>query len=256
MRALRRSLPRTTVTVDPFHAVKLANACVDDVRRRVQRETLGHRGRKDDPLYGIRRLLTRGYERLNGRQEARLLEGLRRGDPFDEVGGVLAVKEQLRAVSAARSLTAARRELATFYSPGKDAGPPARTPAPPRWSGCPGPSSAGSPKCSRSSSPDAQTHGARPRTSSPRSSAGSPTESGTPRTTGSASCFTQVSNGTLGQLLESEAVTHALSRSRLTAAPGKIGTVGMTPIYQSFGTKEEKRAWRRARRRKASLLLS
>jgi len=28
----------------------------------------------------------------------------------------------------------------------------------------------------------------------------------------------------------------------LTAAPGRIGTVAMTPIYQSLGTKEEKRA--------------
>jgi transposase len=49
-RALRTSLPRATVTVDPFHLIKLANACVDDVRRRVQRETTGHRGRRDDPL--------------------------------------------------------------------------------------------------------------------------------------------------------------------------------------------------------------
>jgi transposase len=50
-KALSTSLPRATVTVDVFHAVTLANACVDDVRRRIQRETLGHRGRKDDPLW-------------------------------------------------------------------------------------------------------------------------------------------------------------------------------------------------------------
>ena len=61
-KALVSSLPRTTITVDVFHAVKLANAAVDDVRRRVQRETLGHRGHNDDPLYGIRRLLTRGSD--------------------------------------------------------------------------------------------------------------------------------------------------------------------------------------------------
>ena len=59
-KALSTSLPRATITIDVFHAVKLANACIDDVRRRVQRETLGHRGRKDDPLFGIRRLLTPG----------------------------------------------------------------------------------------------------------------------------------------------------------------------------------------------------
>ena len=31
---------------DPFHVVRVANRCVDKVRRRVQNETLGHRGRK------------------------------------------------------------------------------------------------------------------------------------------------------------------------------------------------------------------
>ena len=29
---------------DPFHVVRVANRCVDKVRRRVQNETLGHRG--------------------------------------------------------------------------------------------------------------------------------------------------------------------------------------------------------------------
>jgi hypothetical protein len=47
-------------------SVKLANAAVDDVRRRVQRESPGHRGRNDVPLQGVRRLFTRGYERLSG----------------------------------------------------------------------------------------------------------------------------------------------------------------------------------------------
>ena len=42
---------------DPFHVVRVANRCVDKVRRRVQNETLGHRGRKADPLYRIRKLL-------------------------------------------------------------------------------------------------------------------------------------------------------------------------------------------------------
>jgi hypothetical protein len=100
-KALVSSLPRTTITVDVFHAVKLANSAVDDVRRRVQRETLGHRGHNDDPLSGIRRLLTRGYERLSDKQRARITEALRRGDPYDEVGGAWAVKEQLR-LSVAR----------------------------------------------------------------------------------------------------------------------------------------------------------
>jgi transposase len=52
---------------DPFHVVAAVNRCVDHVRRRVQNELLGHRGRKDDPLYKIRRVLLTGSERLNQR---------------------------------------------------------------------------------------------------------------------------------------------------------------------------------------------
>ncbi len=59
--------------LDAFHIVKLAGAAVDDVRRRIQQETLGHRGRKGDPLYGIRHLLRAGRERLTPpRQKTRL----------------------------------------------------------------------------------------------------------------------------------------------------------------------------------------
>jgi transposase len=47
---LLAQLGHATVVLDHFHAVRLANAAVDDVRRRVQQETLGHRGRKGDPL--------------------------------------------------------------------------------------------------------------------------------------------------------------------------------------------------------------
>jgi hypothetical protein len=31
----------------------LANAAIDDVRRRVQNQSLGHRSRKVEPLYGL-----------------------------------------------------------------------------------------------------------------------------------------------------------------------------------------------------------
>lgn len=53
--AVAAHLPDSTLVVDHFHAVKLANRMVDDVRRRVQHDTLGHRGRRDDPLYRVRR---------------------------------------------------------------------------------------------------------------------------------------------------------------------------------------------------------
>jgi transposase len=54
------SLAHARRVADPFHVVGVANRCLDAVRRRVQQETLGHRGRKPDPLYRIRKLLLKG----------------------------------------------------------------------------------------------------------------------------------------------------------------------------------------------------
>ena len=39
-------LPDAEVVIDPFHVVKHANSKLDECRRRVQNETLGHRGHK------------------------------------------------------------------------------------------------------------------------------------------------------------------------------------------------------------------
>ena len=76
------TLPDAVQVADPFHVVKLANPKLDECRRRVQNETLGHRGRKDDPLYRCRRLLTKG--RRTPRRHAadtKLLGLLEAGDP-------------------------------------------------------------------------------------------------------------------------------------------------------------------------------
>jgi transposase len=70
--ALITPLGHATVVVDHFHAIRLANAVVDQVRRRTQQATLGHRGRKQDPLYRIRRLLITAQEQLTQRGRARL----------------------------------------------------------------------------------------------------------------------------------------------------------------------------------------
>jgi len=58
--------------LDAFHVVKLATQVVDDLRRRVQQDTTGHRGRRGDPLYRIRNILRAGEEHLTDRQRARL----------------------------------------------------------------------------------------------------------------------------------------------------------------------------------------
>ena len=52
--ALATTLPDAVRVLDAFHVVKLGNDVVDHVRRRVQQETLGHRGHKNDPLYQVR----------------------------------------------------------------------------------------------------------------------------------------------------------------------------------------------------------
>ena len=51
-------------------------------------------------------------------------EALRRGDPYDEVGGALAVKEQLRTIYDATTLEEAHAELASFYELARTAGTP------------------------------------------------------------------------------------------------------------------------------------
>ncbi|CAN5667775.1 ISL3-like element ISMsm4 family transposase [soil metagenome] len=83
---------------DPFHVVRLGNRCLDQVRRRVQNRTLGHRGRKRDPLYRIRKLMLTGTERLEGPGLERMLLGLRLGDPDQEVLGAWLAKESVRDV--------------------------------------------------------------------------------------------------------------------------------------------------------------
>jgi transposase len=95
---LSPGLDHATRVADPFHVVRVGNRCLDKVRRRVQNETLGHRGRKHDPLYRIRKLLLAGAERLDHRGENRLLLGLRVGDPHDEVLGAWLAKESVRDV--------------------------------------------------------------------------------------------------------------------------------------------------------------
>jgi len=95
---LSPGLDHATRVADPFHVVRIGNRCLDKVRRRVQNETLGHRGRKADPLYRIRKLLLAGTERLDDRGRDRLLLGLRVGDPHDEVLGAWLAKESVRDV--------------------------------------------------------------------------------------------------------------------------------------------------------------
>lgn len=94
--ALARHLPNATAVADPFHVVGVGNRMVERTRRRVQQDTLGHRGRRDDPLYRIRKLLTLAAERLDERGQTRLRGLLDAGDPDGEVHEAWTIKELLR----------------------------------------------------------------------------------------------------------------------------------------------------------------
>jgi transposase len=109
-------LGHATLVVDHFHVVRLANAVIDDVRRRVQQQTTGHRGRKRDPLYGVRKLLLMAAEDLDVRGWRRLADGLRAGDPDGEVLAAWQLKEITRDLYRSHDLDRAREALELLYA--------------------------------------------------------------------------------------------------------------------------------------------
>ncbi len=54
-RALRELLPNATMVVDHWHLHRLANLMLTEVRQRVTRDQLGHRGRNADDVWAYRR---------------------------------------------------------------------------------------------------------------------------------------------------------------------------------------------------------
>ena len=108
--ALRTELPHATRVLDAFHVVKLGNQVVDEVRRRVQQQTLAHRGHKHDPLFEVRRLLRRGAEHLTDRQAAQLNAALLAGDPNGEVALAWQIAQRLRGCYHTGRLPQGRRQ--------------------------------------------------------------------------------------------------------------------------------------------------
>jgi transposase len=70
--AATTALPEAVTVMDPFHVVALAGHKLDLCRQRVQQDTLGHRGRSGDPLYGVRRTLRTRLALLTDRQRSRI----------------------------------------------------------------------------------------------------------------------------------------------------------------------------------------
>ncbi|WP_444919248.1 ISL3 family transposase [Microbacterium testaceum] len=107
--AIDDKLQDATAVLDAFHVVKLGTAAVDEVRRRVQQDTLGHRGRKDDPLYGIQTILRAGAENLTEKQRARLVAALNADPAHEEVFVAWQCAQELRSAYHAKDLAEGRR---------------------------------------------------------------------------------------------------------------------------------------------------
>ncbi len=107
--AIDDQLEDATAVLDAFHVVKLGTQAVDEVRRRVQQEIHGHRGRKSDPLYGIRTILRCGQEKLTDRQRARLDKAIAADERHDEVLVAWLCAQQLRSAYKAKNPLEGRR---------------------------------------------------------------------------------------------------------------------------------------------------
>ena len=106
--AIDDQLADATAVLDAFHVVKLATQAVDEVRRRVQQDTLGHRGHRDDPLYKIRTILRSGAEHLTDRQQRRLAEAVAADERHQEVYVAWQCAQRVRAVYHADTPAAGR----------------------------------------------------------------------------------------------------------------------------------------------------
>ena len=122
--ALRTALPDAVRVLDAFHVTRLGFAAVDDVRRRVQQETTGHRGRRDDPLYRIRRLLRRGFDNHTERSWTRLLAGLDAGDIDGQIGAAWIAAQDLRLIFRCPTRDQAEQALFRWLVHCADAGVP------------------------------------------------------------------------------------------------------------------------------------
>ena len=107
--AIDDKLADATAVLDAFQVVKLGTQALDEVRRRVQQHIHGHRGRKGDPLYGIRTILRAGAERLTERQQGRLAKAIAADERHVEVHVAWQVAQRLRAAYTAANLTEGKK---------------------------------------------------------------------------------------------------------------------------------------------------
>ena len=100
--------------------VKLGTQVVDEVRRRVQQQSLRRRGRKSDPLYGIQSILQAGAENLTDKQLDRLATAIEKNEAHQEVYIAWRCAQDLRAAYRTADLVQGRQRaekvLAGFHT--------------------------------------------------------------------------------------------------------------------------------------------
>lgn len=107
--AIDEHLEDATAILDAFHVVKLGTAALDEVRRRVQQETTGHRGRRGDPLYGIRNIPRAGAEHLTDCQQGCLATAIAADERHEEVHIAWQAAQRLRSAYTADNLNVGKR---------------------------------------------------------------------------------------------------------------------------------------------------
>jgi len=85
------------LVLDAFHVVALGTKALDEVRRRVQQATTGHRGRKGDPLHGIAKVLRTGVENLKDSHWRRIRKAIDADPAHEEVFIAWQAVHELRA---------------------------------------------------------------------------------------------------------------------------------------------------------------
>lgn len=70
--ATSEALPLAETVLDPFHVVQIAGQHLSECRQRIQRKVHRRRGRKNDPLYQVRRLCLKSAHLLTDNQITRV----------------------------------------------------------------------------------------------------------------------------------------------------------------------------------------
>ena len=112
--AVRDLAPGAVRVADRFHMQRLAAQALTEVRCRRQTELTGHRGRKGDPLWAVRRDLLRARQHLTTAAWERL-DAAFRADCWDEVECAWTLKEMLADLYASADRPAAEAALADWH---------------------------------------------------------------------------------------------------------------------------------------------